>query len=301
MTHGSNLFFTAPGKTTFLIWPVGWEPVAVLYSFCFNPTQASVNFFPFFYSFFFLVKIPPLMVIKFALVPSFFLLSLLPICVVRLALSHSVLLSSLTVSPPLRAIDLCSEPRFSGRSPEGGGRLLLGGASFLPSPQIQLLLPWQLRYTAVQNRLHGEYGVLKPCSASPINISFWIRTQIQPALRTQYSSSSFFFLRSNWSLSVSEFQFLRTGPLIQLLYQFRRQRSNFSLRWDFRFSCSEESDPACFLEQGRAFLFQATVSAFNSVFFKKIGQTLFFHQTTSPGTYAWNEHDNSRPLLASGM
>lgn len=105
-----------------------------IYLFCFTATQAAVHCFCSSSSLS-LVKTPSLIVIKLALVSCFFLLSLLPICVVRLALSHSVPVSSLTVTLSLWGIDLCLEPRFSGRSLEGGGRLLLGGTSFLLLPR----------------------------------------------------------------------------------------------------------------------------------------------------------------------
>jgi len=71
------------------------------------------------------LKIPPLIVIKFALVSVFFsflhISSSLPHLYACTPSSHSHWLSSLTVIRPLRAIDLCSQPgSTAGHQREGG-------------------------------------------------------------------------------------------------------------------------------------------------------------------------------------
>lgn len=82
------------------------------------------------------LKIPLLIVIKFGLVsrfsPRFFYLLLSSHLYSTTPSSHSHSLSFLTVTRPLRAIDLCSQPRFSCGSEEGGGLVLLGVPASFP-------------------------------------------------------------------------------------------------------------------------------------------------------------------------
>lgn len=154
LTHGSNLSFTAPGKTAFLIWPVGSN--SELYSFCFNSTQATVYCFSLFSSLS-LVKTPLLIVIKFALVSCFFSCSLFfpsVWCDWLFLILHRVIPHCHSFAPRHRPLPQAPVQRQVTRR---RGSPVIGGASILS-------LPWTCCCHGNCARLPGGHGFLRGAS-----------------------------------------------------------------------------------------------------------------------------------------